>query len=216
MYTFKLLGIHLNFLEYIYNIMVNKEHVIVSRVNDANLEQIERITKITGEKKSSIVRSALQYYLYIKLSHIPIILWGRNEFAYTLNCMNDSQIKVLADLSHKNGIEDFYQKNNSIWLETEFDGPFEKVIPVQIFLDFFLKYTLSPQLLNFFDSIEWKWIEKKRRKLRITGNHTNNENFSKYIKYVLENYLIMYDYSLSREVLLDDLMIIEFSKKTTK
>lgn len=196
---------------------VKKENVVGFRVNDVNYHRLEKIANKKHAKKSEIVRKALINYLYMNMSKIPIIMWGRNEMAFTLSCMDDSQIKQLAELSYKNGIESTSHLIKAFGEKVEIEDDFDlNKVPINFFLNIFLDFTLSTELLNFFDSIEWSWIEKPRIRLQIIGNHSINENFSIYIKYLMENYLNGYDYALTKEVLLKDMMIIEFTKNDTK
>ncbi|MFW9952552.1 MAG: hypothetical protein ACFFKA_20725 [Candidatus Thorarchaeota archaeon] len=82
-----------------------KDKVVTIRIEDILLEEIEKYSQDYDISKSKITRDALKKYFSIYRNPLPIILWGRNEFAYVLSCLNDKELQTLSEISFNNGIK---------------------------------------------------------------------------------------------------------------
>ncbi|MFX1274485.1 MAG: hypothetical protein ACFFBP_01080 [Promethearchaeota archaeon] len=189
-----------------------KDNVIGFRINNSFYNKLEELSSKQNEKKSNIVRKALSFYLNFQSSPFPMILWGRNEFGLVLDFMKEEKLQELAFLSYKNGIKslDSMLETYSIKNESNFK------LGINMWLNILIDYSVSPKLFNWFDSIEWSWIKKPKKILRIIGNHSINKNFSLYSKFLFTYYLKDYNLQLSKEVLLEDMLILEFTSHKNK
>ena len=198
------------FVEQIYIMEISKEkkeNVIGFRIDNSYYNKLEELAAEQNEKKGNIVRKALSFYLNFQSSPFNMILWGRNEFGFTLESMTEEKLQELAVLSYENGIESL----KSIFeIDTsKKDGKLK--MGISMWLNILIDFSVSSESLNWFDSIEWSWIKKPRKTFRIIGNHSINTNFSIYIKFLFTNYMKDYKYHLTKEVLLEDMVILEFS-----
>ena len=186
-----------------------KENVIGFRVDNSFYNELEALSSQENVKKSDVIRKALSFYLNFHSSPFPMILLGRNEFGFMLDHMKEDGLRQLADLSYKNGI----QSLNNILERYSIKKNNEFKLKINFWMNILIDFAVSPESLNWFDSIEWAWVKKPRKTLRIIGNHGINTNFSVYCKHLFTNYMNDYEYHLTKEVILEDMLILEFSNE---
>ena len=189
-----------------------KENIISFRLNNADYLKLEQVSTEQNKKKSDIVRKALDFYLGFHLSPIPMILWGRNEFGFAFESVDQEKLQEMALLSYKNGIQSLESMLESYSIQKDSRSK----MGITLFLTYFINYGVSSESLNWFESIEWSWVNHSRKTLRIIGNHDLNTSFSIFFKFLFSIYLNDFDYQLTREVLLSDMLILEFSRNEKK
>lgn len=186
-----------------------KENIVGFRIDNTFYNKLEELSSEQNEKKSTIARKALSFYLNFHSSPFPMILLGRNEFGFALSRMKEKDLQELAVLSYKNGI----QSINFIFNNYSYKENSKLKLGINLWLNILIDFAVSSESLNWFDSIEWSWIKKPRKTLRIIGNHSLNTNFSIYCKFLFTYYMKDYNFKLTKEVLLEDMVILEFSKE---
>ena len=191
---------------------VKKEKTIGFRVNEFENNRINVLSDLTGEKKSKIIRQAINDYYIRKIAPYPVSILGTNEFNFCLSCMNNDQIKKFARINFDNGLQSI-ETLARLYLEVD---PATLRVGLQYFLTIYFKNTLIDQSKTI-DSVEWEWLEG-RKKVRIIGKHRMNENLSLFIKYVTKYWLesqkfMKYKYSMTMDVTLDGLFIFELTKE---
>ena len=182
-----------------------KEKILAFRVEDMLWDALMDYSKEKEISKSEITRDALKKYLSIYHNPFPMMMWSYNEFQFALNCLNETQLEELAQISFQNGIngKDYFYKdllNSEDIKDLKFDA--KHVIAL-------LSYTFSSQGQNWFHKFKSIW---RKKSVIVYGSHKLGKKFSFYVKLILQKYMELYNYEIMKEELKDNLLIIEFHK----
>jgi hypothetical protein len=182
-----------------------KEKIVAFRVEDVLWNEIMQYSKEKEISKSKVTREALKKYLSIYKYPFPMILWGYNEFRFALECLNETQLEDLAQISFENGIkgEDYYG-NDFLGLKNMKGIKYNAKYVIAL-----LSFTFSSQGQNWFHKFKSIW---RKKSVIVYGTHDLGKKFSFYIKLILKKFMERYDYQITKEELRDNLLIIEFHK----
>ncbi|MHA1670060.1 MAG: hypothetical protein ACTSV5_05705 [Promethearchaeota archaeon] len=181
-----------------------KDKVVTVRVEDILWEEIKKYSQDHDMSKSKITRNALIKYFSIYRNPLPLILWSRNEFAFALNCLNDKQIKSLAEISFQNGL-----KAMDILVHDLFN--IEDITKLKLSarnaISLLVNYTFTEKGQNWFSKVKTIW---HKNAVIIYGNHENGINFSKYVKHIIIPYTKLFSWDLIEEELNENKIYLEF------
>jgi len=181
---------------------MKKEKAVITRIDGNLSKEIDRFSEELGWSKSKLFRAALIEYIFIYGTPVKYTIVGTAEFSYMLDLMTDSQIDELAEITCQS-VKKFrtYFRKNFVNLDSS---------PLNILLDFILKYMFSSEGQRFFNRI--KKI-KNKNKITIFGEHDHSKKFSLYIKLFLLKFLEDYKIRVIKEDIADKKFMIEFYYK---
>jgi hypothetical protein len=181
-----------------------KDKVVTVRIEDILWEEIKKHSQDHAISKSKITRDALIKYFSIYRNPLPLILWSRAEFAFVLNCLNDKQIKSLADISFQNGL-----KAMDLLVQDLFNIENIKKFKLSArnAISLLVNYTFTEKGQNWFSKVKTIW---HKNAVIIYGNHENGLNFSKYAKYIIIRFTEHFSYDLIAEELNENKIYLEF------
>ncbi|MCP4764563.1 MAG: CopG family transcriptional regulator [archaeon] len=186
-----------------------KENVIAVRLDDNLKKRLAEYTAENNISTSKLTRQAITRYIEIYDNNdnrnIERIIWGKNEFAKSLEFLNDAQIEELAEVSFQNGrkTQDFIFKDRKEMIK----------VPIKTYMSAFFT-AIGNEGQNWFENIQYSW--QKRSKLVVAGTHKNGMNFSKYVKCAVEKHLAVYNFIITKEILQDNKMILHCEPKNPK
>ena len=184
-----------------------KEKIIAVRISDILWNDIEEYCQKSKLSKSKITRDALTKFLKFYQNPIPLILWGKNEFSFTINCLNESELEKLAEISFQNGLG---IRDYSIRTLLHIEDPTNFTLNPRIVIDMLVNHTYTSKGQNWFNHIKAIW---KKNWLMIFGTHEIGLNFSIYIKYVFLKWMESYSFKIIKEDLEKNQMVLEFEKE---
>lgn len=181
-----------------------KDKVVTVRVEDILWEEIKKYSQDHDISKSKITRDALIKYFSIYRNPLPLILWSRDEFAFTLNCLTDKQIESLADISYQNGLKAMDILVHDLFnIEDTTKCKFSARNAISLLVN----YTFTEKGQNWFSKVKTIW---HKNMVIIYGNHENGINFSKYAKFIILRYTEHFSYDLIVEQLDENKIYLEF------
>ncbi|MFX1445794.1 MAG: hypothetical protein ACFFHV_20455 [Promethearchaeota archaeon] len=183
-----------------------KEKIVAVRISDVLWNEIEEYSKNNNLTKSRIVRDAITKFLKFYQNPIPLILWGKNEFSFTLQCLNETELEQLAEISFQNGLG---VKDYSIRKFADIKDPKNIKLNPRLVVNMLVTNTYTSKGQNWFNHIKAIW---KKNWLMVVGTHDNGLNFSKYIKYVFLKWMEFYSFRLLKDELQENQLVLEFEK----
>jgi len=211
----------------------SKESTFTLRIDQFTMNSMDAFSKLYQMSKSKLARKSIRAYIALNVENRdapnPKLLFSRNMLKILLNCAPNSKIEELAEVSFKNGISDIsylattldsskkeegmgmMELLSSISKITKEDFDYSQLsIDERHLITNSLVYSLIQNVFtsdgqNWFDSIDYFW---KGEILTISGIHQLGDNFSSFIKILLQKYLMRCGWILSRED------FIQINKKT--
>lgn len=169
------------------------------------LEFLDNFCEIYKQSRSKIVRLALKSYLYRHIDNKKRpnkkLIISQNEIKPLLDNADDALIRQIAEISFQNGVSDHRCLDNIL------DSLKDDMLATDYKLDLegrvksLIENVFNPDAQNWFDSVRYGWNKKI---MIIGGKHNLGHNFSLFIKYLLENYMKIYNYGLISEELRED------------
>ena len=196
----------------------NKEKTFTIRIDQETIEQMNIFSSIFKISKSELARKSIKNFIVLNLenkdSPNPKLLFSKNMLKPLLNFADESEIEKIAEISFQNGIADakFFSQYISedeipegldveAWTYdtdldlTKFDLEKRKKL-AESQLNSLISVVLAPHGQNWLDSIEYF---KKGQNFVVQGKHQLGTNFSLFIKFLLQKYLMRFGYEVIRE-----------------
>ena len=179
-----------------------KEKIIGVRFDSSTINEIEALLNKHKLSKSKFTRTAIHNYLTLfeeqDMKKNPKMILSQNLFAYTLECLNDTQLDHFAQLSFDNGvIYGTFLTEKLYFEEKELENKKFRKDWIIFLLKHLDQQVFSETGMNWFTETRFQWLETEG--VFFSGKHNLGTNFSIFIKYLLSKYLAKPFYHLTKE-----------------
>jgi len=198
---------------------IPKEKTFTIRIDQQTLENMNMFKEVFGISKSELTRKSIRIYMLFNLNNQdtpnPKVLFSQNMLKPLLDSVNESEIEKIAEISFQNGISDLRFVGRKI---SNDDISFTKNIDFEAFTETgveasefddekrhsyvdsqllsLVSYVFAPDGQNWFISSKYFW---RGVNVVFQGKHRLGNNFSLFIKFLLEKYLGRFNYEILRE-----------------
>ncbi|MHA1273041.1 MAG: hypothetical protein ACTSQP_07080 [Promethearchaeota archaeon] len=178
----------------------NKKKIIAVRIDDKTLDYLNDFCKNHNLSKSQLIRRAIEKFIIFYQKGKDLheyskrLIFTKQGFKFMLNCMNESQLRKLAELEYNNYI-DYFKKYSEVHMPA---------------LSAYTNYILSDRGFNFFDNLTTSFQEDY---FFFAGIHELGKNFSIYIKFLISLMLKKQSYKLTESKLTENKIILKFQKR---
>ncbi|MBD3215585.1 MAG: hypothetical protein GF311_23445 [Candidatus Lokiarchaeota archaeon] len=177
--------------------MKKKDTFIGTRIDSNLLEPLNEIIKQRDLTMSELIRNGLFRYLMFfqrdEMKDNPMLIISKNELAFLLDKLHESELEGLADLMYKNGL---ITRRYQLELLFKLKNDIELTARAQMAL--LTRIVFSNKGQRWFQEFYYNFHGSK---LRIAGKHSLNKNFSIFFKYYIIKYLAEFGYNLIEEKL---------------
>ena len=200
------------------NARKTKEKTFTIRIDQETIEQMNIFTKIFKISKSELARKSIKTYMLLNFenreSPNPKLFFSKNMLKPLLDFASESEIEEVAEISFQNGIADakyfskFFSKDEipeNLDVEAWVINPDADLSALEIEkrieladsqLNSLISVVLAPGGQNWLDSIEFF---RRGKNFVIQGKHQLGNNFSLFLRYLLQKYLIRFGYEITTE-----------------
>jgi len=179
-----------------------KYNALRVRMTPLELEFLDKFCEITNQSRSKIAKVAIKSYLYRNIDNKKRpnkkLILSQNILKPLLDHADDALIQKIAEISFQNGVSDHRYLDNLLdSLKKGINMPDYK-LDLEDRIKSLIENVFSPDAQNWFDHISYGWNKKT---IVIGGKHNLGRNFSLFIKYLMMNYMRIYNYELISEEL---------------